>query len=499
VQQDTVRVAGRVRIAPTVALTPGQVDTLSLAELSCLRLPALDAEYVLLARNLTTRLDRTTDTLSRITDAQPGALAHTRAESWHALRAGLLGARDGIAQSGSTLAPRAAENRPLFDPAMRDATLGDTVRLVDWLCPCLTAALNAGTALPTFTAEVVAVHGKAVFVLDTRVVRDARWPAMNVIRARLDSAAAVIDSLFVPSMRALFDPQYTVPAVADGRYFLIISDLTPAYSGLANLYDLWSDHPSASGYLSGYITQNVLLSVVAMSATVPLSIHELAHGAHAQLMAATGRKIIPYSEAWAVSAQDIAARMRQGRERRAANDEWSSSPVLWGMHGSPLVQDGNYFAGSLILLYAREQLDGAGFRPRTPLLFQRVITDFNVPAGVARELGITVNELLDRAALAAAVNDKLAPDILASSGLPQIWSYRHAGDLDPARLPSPFRNDPHRLGPGGATGAGSYAVHAQSGGFDARDLTTTSATGLSIMASSINQNIPFSIRLIRTR
>lgn len=442
-----------ISVPGALQLRAGEARTLGADALRCLQLAAGDQDFAIVAINTSLAAGGNADLLTFRTG--PGAAPSTsRAAAGPSLSAHLatVATAYAIAQAG----PYSANPAP-FDPAYTTAQVGDVTRFVDvkeieriraqdptrYSGMCLWQR----SAAPTYQVQVAAVAGKTVIAVDLRIPDAATYTSAEG-RAWLQKAAEIADRGIVPTMRQVFDPAFEPLKGGGSRNWHIITsekiigghystgDGITAYP--ANSCTLASEMPTfvhpGTAYASQPDRSRLLASVM---------IHEYAHLADGMTSARMGADQSSgwLTEAWAVSAQETAARLAAGKDAgvRAAElgpdapDWFEADHGIWNAGpASPWATEGRYTTAAQLLLHVRERLgetSTAVVRSSTlrQRLFQRAGLPGSDPAvllrALADELGTTPAALIEEAALARALDD-LVP---ADATLPQLRTWSRTG------------------------------------------------------------------------
>lgn len=323
--------------------------------------------------------------------------------------------------------------------------VGDTVRMVDWRQSQNTCALPR-EQVRSYPAVVAAVAGKIAVAIDLRMA-NAQQHLQPATVGVLQRAVATADPLVLPTMRAVFDRQFTPLSGGGGRTYVLITSVETARAS-----DGGTGEPQAGCSVASEMTTVVYPGATPLTreedaaqlaATI---IHEIAHNAHVitsrRASAAGGpANSAPgwTAEAWAVTAEETAARiwLKQPHGARpsgltagapAANvlgELWARAPRI-----SPWTTTGMYNLGAAILLYARERNGDARYDSDAPLLYQRLAgvhsgsyDPATVFAEVARVIGMAPADLMDAWTLAHATDGLIEAGAAGAKGLPQFGSW----------------------------------------------------------------------------
>lgn len=440
----------KLRLSTTVTLAPGESRVLAAAATGCIQLPASDADYVVSALNPSESPTEGTENLADLTawteadpppaDApEPTKLhASTRTPSYASLMPSIL------EEPLPWPAPYTASPR-LFDPRYASASPGDTVRFVDWTRA--SSCSQPPESAPSYLVVIAAVHGRTVIAVDLRTPG-----AMDFLappgRAFLQEAAQIADPLFLPAMRRVFDPDFQVLPAAGGRHFHIITSIT----GVAQSTDGNTSKPQSACPLASEMVTTLLapptLANVALGPRILATemLHEYAHNADE----ITGRRFRRaggsrgwMQEAWAVNAEETAARLATSQTTRARLSAVTAGKPYragttnsdWGLYPqrSPWLGAGAYKQGAALISFAREQAHEAALDDPAPSLYLRLLSrDLWTIAALADAMATSTPALLDAWSLADATDD-LFPAALASPPRLLSWddSERLAGNEGP--------------------------------------------------------------------
>jgi hypothetical protein len=331
---------------------------------------------------------------------------------------------------------------PAYSAALATAAPGETVSLVDW---SRTACSTPRERAATVSARVAAVEGSVVVLVDEAVPgRDAFLSGERATALR--KAAALTDAHLLPTLRSLVGSDFTAPAGAGGRVFVLLDVATPTL-GLAQPAEV----VCAAGTNVMLTTMSASLagsSTLSAGDLAAVMVHENFHVAD---VVTRRRRAAPamlaWGEAWATAAEETASRLSLGEITGASPSSIDPTRHIRFTHSvpandserwSPWTGGGSYAADWLMLLYAREVLQQANPRDiRGEMLYERLLNAL-VPLGaaggypslIAAALGMPVDTLLDRVVTAQTLDDRLPPGVAESRNLPQIrsWSSR----IDPA-------------------------------------------------------------------
>ncbi|HEU4557415.1 MAG TPA: hypothetical protein VFS20_06175 [Longimicrobium sp.] len=417
-QRPQATVAGRLRLATTETLAPGE-SRIIVSATDCIQLPASDADYVVSALN-TTEQPAEAEPVADLTVWTASAPAPDLAVSRRSEARRHVGPvpphAPAAARALAWPSPYATTPR-LFDPRYASARAGETVRFVDWrrAASCGQAAELA----PSYEAAVVATSGLTVIAVDLRLPNAAEYtgPAGSLF---LQEAADIADPLIVPTMRRVFDPAYAPLPAAGGRHFHLITAVT----GVATATDGSTSKPQSFCALSSEMITTLHVPPALANPLGPRLlatelVHEYAHNAdevtarrHGHPGGSTGWM----QESWAVNAEETAARIASGQAMGAqlsrlgdaspfragtTNSDWGLYPERSAWTGA-----GAYKQGAALVSYAREVAGEASLTAADPSLYLRLLAGREWTLhGLAAAVNRSAIGLLDAWALADATDD----------------------------------------------------------------------------------------------
>lgn len=353
-----------------------------------------------------------------------------------------------------------SDNPPQYDERYATASIGDTLRFIEWEVPSPTTIANntrlcaeARSALPSYKAIIAAVAGTTVVVVDTRIPRAALFLTAEA-RQWAHEAAAIADRIIPPTMRSVFGQSWQLPKGAGGRHFVMISEV-PGATAYA-----WDGTPpggngsprsmcanSSEMFTTRYDGDALQPGITRVGTFASNIVHEYAHNidriAHLKLPGGIGGPGF-LGEAWAVVAQETAARFGSNQMVNAvhtavgkdAPDYDAAALGLWGADSArgPWQRAGLYSAGPRFLLFVREQAGEYDVaHNKQPTLHERLYASYfnwgNRPGAVtavAGALGLTPAELIDRFALASATAGLVREEDADRQGLPRFRSWNQA-------------------------------------------------------------------------
>lgn len=507
----TFSYAGALRVPGVLRMEVGESRTLPLASLgsACIQIGSGGDEYVVSALNAS--LDGSTG----VTDTMFSLRALTGGAAAAADRLPALGADPASAEVSAAAAPAleaalayAASPVP-FDARYATATVGDTVRWVDYRAP---AALRAGfcelqkESVPTYPVIVAATSpsGRVVIGVDARNPRVADWLA-PAEREWLVQVADIADRLALPAAREVFNRDHLPAAGAGGRWWHIFSAAAGGFtvdaSGRPQLLCRWYSEVAATLGPDVPLTGSGQIPSVAA-----YLIHEYGHQAE---LVETVRRTGAFPdepgwlpEAWAQTVQETAARIASGQSSGARFDAlapgaplpdfyanpWGAQPAASPWRAASPYPRGAYEQGTRFLMFVRERWGDARLGSARERLFQRLLGlhRYDVPA-LAELVGTDPATLLDRWALAEATDDLLDPASAAAHGLPQIETWVPPGQGGGRAVPR--TRDTEEVV---AAGRGNYAaVYLPARGADA-------GRGVSLTFANVQPG-PFVVRITRLR
>lgn len=466
-----------LEVQGTVQMAVGESRVLALQDLTCIRLAARDEDYVLSVAG-TGMPSGHGETLRSKLLFRTWTSANNWPESW----SGFYGPVMPVPPPGPPPPPIAggpdmfATNPTPFDARYATAQVGDIVTMVQWSGDAAqneTLCRLPREQVPTYPARVVAATSRVVIVVDTRHPQAAVFtnPATG---GWLQEAANIVEPLLLPTMRSVFDPAFEPLRGGGGRYYVVLNTMAPGALGFA--WDgAWPGATGASQASCPHASEMTTIRLNAATfadaqyrnppALATLLIHEYAHHVDGRVHLMQGRPSNSswyLNEAWAVQAEETAARLASQQPQGATKTRLTtSSPAmgsvfagLWGRHPrlGPWQAGGRYSVSAQMLLMMRELAgEVAVGATSAPTLHQRLYasardwTDHaaTVP-GLAAAVGLPYEELVDRQALASVTAGLLPPEIVAAQGLPRFrsWDLRDLaaaeGPLNPSfagRLP----------------------------------------------------------------
>ena len=237
---------GVVRVSASISLRPGESRVLTTDDLHCLRLTAADEDYVLSAANLgipTAEMESQRMLVSVRLLGTGDATASTLASSDARGPLAAFSARG----AGTLVEPAMPEPAALtgnysqapipFDPRYATAVAGDTLRFVDWHSGAPQICHQPAESVPSFRAQVVAVSGSVVVVVDLRHPAAPAFLDPSKL-GWLRDAAAMADRLLLPTMRSLFAADYQPPAGGGGRFYVLLGTMPAAFGAFTGFaYD----------------------------------------------------------------------------------------------------------------------------------------------------------------------------------------------------------------------------------------------------------------------
>lgn len=326
------------------------------------------------------------------------------------------------------------------------------------------------------------------------------------------------------ALHAVVDPQLTLPDGAGGRMMNVIA--TMQASGSVFIEDIMGVFGSSNMFTSRLSRSLARASSEEIARVV---IHEAAHLADAlPHYRDTGPSSAGwYTEALAVSVEDMAARMGMGTAHQP--DAWDLRPDVpgsrirlgpspsamvlspWGPAGSPIGVSGlgAYDRGARILRYAQEKAGELSFDRAGTTLHQRMMAQsFRLPTGnfsqadfeqmirswnveaLARTIGMTSQKLLEESMMADLTDDIVPAEAAVRFGLPQSTAWNQAR---PNGNPLP---DTHVMQRGGAF---DQAVQVPAGGYAYWYIPAGGGQGVSMQASGVGLTPHHQVRLTRLR
>jgi hypothetical protein len=302
----------------TTRLQIGESRILSAADLHCLQLSRGGEEYVLSVAN-NALVPGHDDVMALRVNGCTGRWAYASAAFAAPLNSHDADAVTATPEHGAAGTAEAATNQTrVWSPAdafddYAGAQVGDIVKMVAWGSPGALLA-DHKEDVPTYDAHVVGVSGSQLILVDMRLPNAAELVTAQA-KAMYGKAAMMADRYGMPAARTLVDPQYTAPAGAGGRIITMIRKMAPGVAGGVDGHDLqpafrWASGMPMVGVTHTYATAPQVASVM---------IHEIAHVVEYQSSKDRGLKRSAgwYSEAIAVSVEDMAARLATGHAQQA--------------------------------------------------------------------------------------------------------------------------------------------------------------------------------------
>jgi hypothetical protein len=513
----SAQVDGIVRVEPKLSLRPGESRVLTQDDLQCLRLPALDEDYVLSAANLTiptAEMEFQRPLLSvRVRGTDEAATASPVASLSPGVTSTLL---ETSINQRAALAGNYAQAPTPFDPRYATAVVGDTLRFVDWFAgPAETICQMSPQTVPNFKAKVLAISGNVVVVVDTRNSYAPMFADTSKL-GWLRDAAAMTDRLLLPTMRSIFDADYQPPAGGGGRFFLLVGNLPNgagfAYDGPLGTANIFSqvDCARSSEMVVSTISAGWLAAPQNQHAGLAAGVflHEYAHNADF-ITSRRGRTQSILNEGLATLAEETASRIASGQligARHAAVG--INAPVvtggalgMWGTQPAvgPWQFNGRYGMNARMLLFLRELAGEASVdHGRRPTLYQRLIYApidwLNRPVVIGHittTLGISYNDLTDRFMLASVTAGLIDPGV--AHDLPRYTAWDHS---ERARVTGPL--SPGFTGRASRRVTAEYTLGAADGGHAALYLMGDGLRGVSLEFVSVAPTARI-VRLTRLR
>jgi len=441
VANGVVEARGALAVPPSVSLKVGESRILSEQEVSCLQLPAGNEEYLFHVSDLRTAFGSPQTVFRLRTRTAEGGLAAASgaaaSAAWLTMGAGPhfhLSAGPALREAAT-----ASGKRIVVEPRLATAQVGDTIRMLDLTKP---ESLGSDPDKAAYLEVVIlAVSGDHVIASRTDYpgLEELMRPAK---RQELEHAAAIIDKVTVPAVRAVIDPNFVAPQGAGGRTFTLFDHALPEVGGSAGSADLY---PQDVTPLSHEI---VRVTVNGVEAGTPqglasLILHQMGHAADALYRYHQG---LPfdfsdgswYTEAIAEQVIETAARIAIGQELQADLRRTGEGDVPGIGHmarwpsrrtdASPFhhASVGPYDTGARLLLYARQKLDLLGLDATGKTLHQRLREKggFGIQH-IAEVVGMSPRDLLAEVHLAELTDDLIG----GSHTLPQIEAWDNTPEV----------------------------------------------------------------------
>lgn len=439
-----LRAEGAMRVRGTLRLEVAESRVLSAEELSCVQIAAGAEEYVLSVANL-----------SRSLDPGPSITLHGLGTSGPApagLRAPASSAPAVMQDAGSVHLGISADTygtyRPevgkeLFDDYV-GAQVGDTLRFVDWRDQrALSPETTRKEDVPYYEALVIAATPQQIVVVD---LRDPNAASAINVAPNYQKAAEIADRYMLQAIRATIDPEATLPR---GRVVTILRTLEPGTLGMTSPLEYFISPWSSGIYAVRLNIEHAGIPEVAASAII----HEVAHMVDASVAARGEMRSLGWiSEAFAVNAEDYAARLARGGStgivaprpdappapdmpRMPLPTSASHSPASRSPYGLITRGGGAYDRGARILRYAAERVGGvAEVYRRLSEAAPSGDTDEKERSAawgidrLAQMVGLTAEQLLTESMLAELTDDLVPEEDAVKHGLPQLKGWRHINE-----------------------------------------------------------------------
>jgi hypothetical protein len=442
-----------LKVTTTLSMQLGESRVLDPAQAGCVQLPGGGSEYVLTTlhpgqeRVSGTLAPDTFFTVRTITGEATSAL--TAAPSLAPMGPPAMASAHDLPQprrARMAAASPYSENPIPFDPRYATAGVGDRVRFVDWDASFTDPFFcdRPKSQVPAYEVEIIAVVGKTVIAVDLRMKYSAEYTTAEM-RAHYQKAAAIVDPVVIPTMRAVFDPAFEPLRGGGGRHYLILTNTIPPSTGTPDggTYDPQStcapssEMPTAFSYAaSGW--KPVQPDDWNASNTASVYVHEYAHIADWITRDRKGTLATHswFTEPYAVQAEETAARLGAGKLTGAKQNELTGKAAgggsylfsgLWGQRAAwspydysiPDDRMGNYAQGASMVLFARERVGDLGGGQTKPLYLRQLERGSWNFAGLAAEAGMSPQEFHAAWMLAYATDDLAAEN----SGLPRFTTW----------------------------------------------------------------------------
>lgn len=518
------RASGSLRLQGAMSLEIGESRILSAEDLSCMQINGAMEDYLLSVASFTP--DHVTeDVMSLRSVGAQGGAAGVSGMVAPEMAARLMGALDNYDHHQTEVHPQVLANTgsdvsaqaPFDDYA--NAQVGDVLEFVNWASPSVFTA-ETREDVPTYEGVVVAVTDGQLIVADLRQDNVERFSDPEV-REKYHRAGEIVDAVGVRALRAVIDPALEIPAGAGGRVVTMIRPLGSDLGGGARASEISGNRWASNMYMTLLNSSTANGTPGGIAAII---IHEEAHLAdiHNEIEGRGPRSLGWYSEALAVSVEDMAARMAVGSEYEAdfsrAYDDGipvsriARSPSYSSMSHSPwgtspgALGTGAYDRGARIVRYVQSLLGQTGFQPSGQTLHQRLMAraadgsqatleEALRPWGIealAEQAGMNVHTLLE-ASMMADLTDDLVPDAaIERFGIPQIASWDHTPDE-----PGTYRDARDAVVDRDQGLDADVSVPA--GGYVYWYIPAEDGKGLSLQADNVNLQEHHQVRIIRLR
>lgn len=264
------------------------------------------------------------------------------------------------------------------------------------------------------------------------------------MRAKLQQVAELADTYSIPALQAVIDPAFSPPGGAGGRMVTFLKDLAPGTSGGINGTNMMENWPWASDMVTVAVDAPLAVGSYTADGIASVMIHEQAHAAdELGRRKGIGRSGGWYTEALAVTAEDMAARLSRGAQTGVRPDDpgLNGNVYLQGrlrtQARSPWTRPGHYGEGAVLLRFAQEQMDPgrayelhqalAADAPNDPKTAEQLIEAWTIEK-VAAKIGMTPRELLEQSMLADITDDLLPADVVERFGYPQLEAWDRTPD-----------------------------------------------------------------------
>jgi hypothetical protein len=517
-----VSVNSRVRV-PTIQMEIGEIRDIDAAALPCLRFPATDQDYGIMAINR--RVGSSHEHLAVFRSLTAGGdttparaeFSENRNYPFH-----ITGEITPDLTYRYRLPPtthsmdQAAANPVLFDPRYATAQVGDTVRMVDYTN---TLSNTPRDAVNTYPALVLAIEGSHVVLLDLRAP-EAEAIQKNHL-AKLRSAAAAVDEVLMPTMRGVFGDHARVLPSAGGRYFTLVTDLGPNTTGAD--FSAEQRHRSTSTLSSEITIGRFNSRSIAMRDSPKIAttmVHELAHAFDWTDHDWNGRQVTErfYGEAIAVHAEMVAWRLITNQPVNARKGPTDRIDPMWNPIELPGTEPvmalynaiSGYTSGAAMVMYLSEMVGNDGINGSGLPFVERLRAVFNSKTndidrynawglrGMAEAVGRTPEELIEEYSIALMTDDRVTGDPAKRSSLPHYAAIDH-GFLTADGRPHWDTRFPQFYRTLGAAGSQEIAFDVSNGGYVGFYIRGAPDRGLSVKFDSVNPEPNSSFKVVRLR
>ena len=398
VANGNIQTNGRMEVSNVLNLDVGESAILSTEDLKCAQLGRGMEAYLLSMANFDIN-PGSAESLFRLNLRGTGESPSSSFSAAMADAAGLdvhaqHDHRHDVAETVG-LAAASARQGPFDDYS--NAQVGDTVRMVDWNERLKVERETNKEDVPQFEAVVVAAEGNQLVLADLRTAAGQRM-ANGANQINLQKAAKLVSEVAVPAIQHLIGPEATADALpqgAGGRMITLLEDRTGLAAGSIRSVELRPSLPWVTDMFVSLLDVNWAEGAKA-GPIARIIAHETGHLADAWAARDIGGMNARtsggfHSEAFAVTVEDLMARMSRGGirdvEMTQGTDKMASQILsnphrapeglsAWGTDEGRRTQ-GWYTIGGRILRYAQEQMpEGEEWRLHRALLNRAINNPF---------------------------------------------------------------------------------------------------------------------------